>query len=152
MWPTEPAPARMPDPFLWRLLPLGDRCMRAWSRRAQQCCMRYAVLVTIVLGSICYFVTRMMGLGAFAGAANRVFANYKQMEAEGMTSADPSALGHLTEGLQSSFFRMGKNAASMMVLICITQLVVLFFVQRSFKRKLLAQMHPPQPSGPDARV
>ena len=114
--------------------------------------MRYAVLVTIVLGSICYFVTRMLGLGAYGSAATRVFANYKQMEAEGMTSANNLAPARLTEGLESLFFSMSKNAASMMVLVCITQLVVLFFVQRSFKRKMLAQMHPPQPPGPDARV
>jgi hypothetical protein len=161
VWPLE-RPARaagcllMPkegeDPFLWRLRPLGARRMRAWSRRAQQCCMRYAVLVTIVLGLIYFVVSMAMGLGAYSSAMIRTFHNYKQMEAERMTSADPSALGRLTEGLERSFYELGEAHALMSLVICITQLVVLFFVQRAFKRKMLAQMHPPQPPGPAARA
>lgn len=114
--------------------------------------MRYAVLVTFVLGFICIFATMAHGHGAALAAKFRVIANYQQMEAEGMTSAHPLATSRLTEGIESFFFGVGQNAALMTLVICITQLVVLFFVQRSFKRDMLAQMHRPQSPGPDANA
>ena len=98
--------------------------------------MRYVVLVTVVLGLVYFFLAWVLSFGTYVQAERSVHTNYMQLEVAGITSADSSARHQLTEGLARSIMQLSMAHGVMTLVMIIVQLVVFYFVQRSFKREM----------------